>query len=192
MDLIKACRSCFNSVPTRQRTHRVVVGILTVNHEDNVYYFRSTKMIGGEKNLSTEGGDKDNLRGTRMIVDGKNLGTEDGGDNLCSTQLIVDEKSLDAGNNLCSTQVIIDGKNLSAEDGRDNLCDSHMMVDENNSRKYRKRSRNKDYIVSDDEEREEESSKKKRRKNAENRTMTFWENPTQLQIYPPSELPQYL
>ena len=134
MDLIKACLSCFNFVPRRPRTHRVVVGILTVNPEYNVYYFRSTKMIGDEKNLSTEGRDKDNLRGSRMIVDGKNLSTEDGGDNLCSTQLIVDEKSLDVGNNLCSTQVIIDGKNLSAEDGRDNLCDSHMMVDENNSR----------------------------------------------------------
>ncbi|KAL1831573.1 hypothetical protein ACET3Z_001224 [Daucus carota] len=143
-------------------THRVVVGILTVNHEDNVYYFRSTKMIGGEKNLSTEGGDKDNLRGTRMIVDGKNLGTEDGGDKLCSTQLIVDEKSLDVGNNLCSTQ------------------------------KYRTHSRNEDYIVSDDDEREEESSKKKRQKNAEKRTMTFRKKTTQLQNYPPSELPQNL
>ena len=109
-DLIKACRSCFNSVPTRPRTHRVVVGILTVDPEDNVYYFRSTKLMVDEKNLST-----------RMIVGGKNLGTEDGGDNLCSTQLIVDEKILDAGNNLCSTQMIIDGKNLSAEDGRENL-----------------------------------------------------------------------
>ena len=78
MDLIKACRSCFNSVPTRPRTHRVVVGILTVDPEDNVYYFRSTKLMVDEKNLST-----------RMIVGGKNLGAEDGGDNLCSTQLIV-------------------------------------------------------------------------------------------------------
>ncbi|KAL1831572.1 hypothetical protein ACET3Z_001223 [Daucus carota] len=45
MDLIKACLSCFNFVPRRPRTHRVVVGILTVNPEYNVEIGGSTVVV---------------------------------------------------------------------------------------------------------------------------------------------------
>ncbi|XP_074359328.1 uncharacterized protein LOC141698522 [Apium graveolens] len=198
-ELGKQCQPGIAKVPKRPRTPRVFIGQLTYKSGGGAYEFRSAQMIIDEKNSRKS--EKRPLD-EGIVPDGAFVRqlTCEPAEATCqydSAQVIIDEKnSKESEKRPLDEDIVPDGalvRQLTCEPAEDTsqYDSTQMIIDEKNSRRSKKRPLDDDYVVSTDGNGVESSAK--RQNNGGKKIMAVRGRQTsQVQNYPPSELPQNL